>query len=125
MKKILIVDDERDICLLIKQNLELSGEYKVVIANSGRDGISAARHEKPDLVLLDIIMPGVSGFDVLKELKDKSETCSIPVIMLTAVGTEEAKEKALSLYNEDYLVKPVRTDVLKAKIEEVLKRGKL
>ena len=125
MKKILMVDDERDICLLIKQNLELSGDYKVIIANSGRDGISAARHEKPDLILLDIIMPGVSGFDVLRELKAKDETCPIPVIMLTAVGTEEAKEKAMSLYNEDYLVKPVRTDVLKQKIEEVLKRGKL
>jgi len=125
MKKILMVDDERDICLLIKQNLELSGDYKVIIAHSGRDGISAARHEKPDLILLDIIMPGVSGFDVLRELKAKDETCSIPVIMLTAVGTEEAKEKAMSLYNEDYLVKPVRTDVLKQKIEDVLKRGKL
>ncbi len=125
MKKILMVDDERDICLLIKQNLELSGDYKVIIANSGRDGISAARHEKPDLILLDIIMPGVSGFDVLRELKAKDETCPIPVIMLTAVGTEEAKEKAMSLYNEDYLVKPVRTDVLKQKIEDVLKRGKL
>jgi len=125
MKKILMVDDERDICLLIKQNLELRGDYKVIIANSGRDGISAARHEKPDLILLDIIMPGVSGFDVLRELKAKDETCSIPVIMLTAVGTEEAKEKAMSLYNEDYLVKPVRTDVLKQKIEDVLKRGKL
>lgn len=124
MKKILIIDDERDICLLIKQNLELSGEYKVIVAHNGRDGISAARHEKPDLVLLDIIMPGVSGFDVLKELKTKDETCSIPVVMLTAIGTEEAKEKARSLYNEDYLVKPVRTDDLKVKIEEVLSRGK-
>jgi DNA-binding response OmpR family regulator len=125
MKKILIIDDERDICLLIKQNLELSGDYKVIVAHNGKDGISAARHEKPDLVLLDIIMPGVSGFDVLRKLKEMEETCSIPVVMLTAIGTEEAKEKAMSLYNEDYLVKPVRTDVLRAKIEEVLKRGKL
>lgn len=125
MKKILMIDDERDICLLIKQNLELGGDYKVVVAHSGKDGIAAARHEKPDLILLDIIMPVMSGFDVLKKLKEMSETCSIPVIMLTAVGTEEAKEKAMSLYNEDYIVKPVRTDVLKAKIEEVLKRVRM
>ena len=122
MKKILMIDDEKDLCELIKQNLELSGEYKVICANNGRAGISAARREKPDLILLDIIMPGVSGFSVLKELKEKEDTCSIPVIMLTAVDNEQVKEKALGLYDEDYLVKPVRSEVLMAKIEEVLKR---
>ena len=124
MKKILMIDDEKDICSLIKQNLELSGDHKVIIANNGKDGIAAAIHNKPDLILLDIIMPGLSGFDVLKKLKETEETTAIPVVMLTAVGTEEAKEKAMSLYNEDYLVKPVSTAVLRAKIEEVLSRGK-
>lgn len=124
MKKILMIDDERDICLLIKQNLEISGDYKLIIATNGRDGIAAAAREKPDLILLDIIMPGMSGFEVLEKLKSRTDTTSIPVVMLTAVGTEEAKEKAMSLYNEDYLVKPVRTDALKAKIDEVLARNR-
>ena len=122
MKKILMIDDEKDICLLIKQNLELSGDYKVIIATNARDGIAAASREKPDLILLDIIMPGMSGFEALEKLKSRADTTSIPVVMLTAVGTEEAKEKAMSLYNEEYLVKPVRTDVLKTKIGEVLAR---
>jgi len=125
MKKILIIDDERDICILIKQNLELSGDYQVIIANSGREGISAAVKDKPDLIFLDIIMPGLSGFDVLKKLKGTVETASIPVVMLSAIGTEEAKDEAMSVYNEDYLVKPVMTDALKAKIEEVLTRRKM
>lgn len=124
MRKILMIDDERDICLLIKQNLELSGSYKVTVATNGKDGIAAAAREKPDLILLDIIMPGMSGFEVLEKLKSRPETTAIPVVMLTAVGTEEAKEKAASLYNEDYIVKPVRTETLKSKIEEVLSRNK-
>lgn len=124
MKKILMIDDERDICLLVKQNLEISGDYKVIVATNGRDGIAAASREKPDIILLDIIMPGMSGFEVLEKLKTRTDTTSIPVVMLTAVGTEEAKEKAMSLYNEEYLVKPVRTDVLMAKIGEVLSRHK-
>jgi DNA-binding response OmpR family regulator len=122
MKKILMIDDERDICLLIKQNLELSGDYRVVIATNGKDGIASAARKKPDLILLDIIMPGMSGFDVLEKLKSRPETTAIPVVMLTAVGTEEAREKAAGLYDEDYIVKPVRTETLKAKIEEVLSR---
>lgn len=125
MKKILMIDDEGDMCLLVKQNLEMGGNYKVIVAHDGKNGISAARHEKPDLILLDIIMPGMGGFDVLRKLKEMNETCSIPVIMLTAIGTEEAKEKAMSLYNEEYIVKPVQTEVLKSKIEEVLKRGRV
>jgi DNA-binding response OmpR family regulator len=124
VKKILMIDDERDICLLVKQNLEISGDYKVIVATNGRDGIAAASREKPDIILLDIIMPGMSGFEVLEKLKTRTDTTSIPVVMLTAVGTEEAKEKAMSLYNEEYLVKPVRTDVLMAKIGEVLSRHK-
>jgi DNA-binding response OmpR family regulator len=124
VKKILMIDDERDICLLVKQNLEISGDYKVIVATNGRDGIAAAAREKPDIILLDIIMPGMSGFEVLEKLKTRTDTTSIPVVMLTAVGTEEAKEKAMSLYNEEYLVKPVRTDVLMAKIGEVLSRHK-
>lgn len=122
MKKILIIDDEKEFCMIVKQNLEMKGGYRVEVATDGNSGIAAALQHKPDLILLDIIMPGMGGFDVLRELKDKKETASIPIIMLTAVGSEEAKEKALSLYGEDCIVKPVLLGELDAKIRTVLSR---
>jgi DNA-binding response OmpR family regulator len=122
MKKILIIDDEKDFGFFVKQNLELVGGYSVIVATSGKDGIAAALRYKPDLILLDVIMPQMSGFEVLQELKDGKATTMIPVVMLTAVDTDEAKEKALGLYNEDYIVKPVAISDLKAKIDAVMAR---
>lgn len=122
MKKILIIDDEKDFGFFIKQNLELVGGYSVMVTTGGKDGIAAAQRNKPDLILLDVIMPQMSGFEVLQALKDNTTTTMIPVIMLTAVDTDEAKEKALGLYNEDYIVKPVAISELKAKIDAVLAR---
>jgi DNA-binding response OmpR family regulator len=122
MKKILIIDDEKDFGFFVKQNLELAGGYSVTVATGGKDGIAAALRYKPDLILLDVIMPQMSGFEVLQALKDGAETTMIPVIMLTAVDTDEAKEKALGLYNEDYIVKPVAISELKAKVDAVLSR---
>jgi DNA-binding response OmpR family regulator len=122
MKKILIIDDEKDFGFFVKQNLELVGGYNVMVATSGKDGIAAALRYKPDLILLDVIMPQMSGFEVLQVLKDTKDTTMIPVVMLTAVDTDEAKEKALGLYNEDYIVKPVAISELKAKVDAVLSR---
>jgi len=122
MKKILVIDDERDFGFFIKQNLELLGSYNVIVATNGKDGIAAAMRYKPDLILLDVIMPKMSGFEVLQALKEHKETTMMPVIMLTAVDTDEAKEKALGLYNEDYIVKPVAISELKAKVDAVLAR---
>lgn len=122
MKKVLLIDDEKDFCMFLKKNLEIRGGYTVMIANNGKDGIAAAVRNRPDLILLDIIMPGMSGFDVLKELKERDETTAIPVIMLTAVNKDEAKERALELYNEDYIIKPVLLSDLEAKIKDVLSR---
>ena len=122
MKKVLIIDDEKDFGFFIKQNLELTGGYNVIVATGGKEGMLAAQRAKPDLILLDVIMPQMSGFEVLQALKDNKATTMIPVIMLTAVDTDEAKEKALGLYNEDYIVKPVAMSELKAKIDSVLSR---
>lgn len=124
MKKILIVDDEKDFCYFIKENLEMGGKYQVFVAFNGKDGLSAAASHKPDLILLDVMMPRIDGFTVLKELKSKEDTMQIPVIMLTAVSAEEAKEKAQSMYDEDYIIKPVGISFLKEKIEAVLTRAK-
>lgn len=122
MKKMLVIDDEKDFGYFLKQNFELAGGYSVTVATNGRDGIAAATRDRPDLILLDVIMPDMSGFEVLKELKENRPTAAIPVIMLTAVDTEEAKGKALGLYNEDYIVKPVAISDLKAKVDEILSR---
>ena len=121
-KKILIIDDEEDLSFFVKANLELDGGYKVKVATSGKAGIKAASQYKPNLILLDIMMPKMDGFEVLKKLKTCHETLAIPVIMLTAKGDEETKLKASKLYNESYIIKPVQIEVLKAKIEEVLSR---
>lgn len=123
MKKILLIDDEKDFGFFIKQNLDMTGEYSVTVATNGRDGISLAARLKPDLIILDVVMPEMSGFEVLRALKTTSATTSIPVVMLTAIDTEEAKEKALGLYNEDYIVKPVSVSELKTKIDNILARN--
>lgn len=122
MKKILMIDDEKDFAMITKRNLEATGDYSVIIATDGKSGLAAAVQHKPDLILLDIIMPGIGGFDVLRELKSKSVTTAIPVIMLTAIRSEETKEKALGLFDEDYVVKPVIVSELDAKIKKVLSR---
>jgi len=121
VKKILIIDDEEDLTFFVKANLELSGKFEVLIANSGKEGIRMAKRYNPDLILLDIMMPGMDGFEVLKSLKKIDSTVAIPVVMLTAKDDDDSKIQAAGLYNEEYIVKPVRIDALKTKIEEVFK----
>lgn len=121
-KKVLIIDDEGDFALLVKKNLELIGDFEVDMAINGKEGIEKARNKNPDVILLDILMPGLDGFEVLKKLKEDKKTMTIPVLMLTAKGDEESKIKAAQLYDEAYITKPIEASDLKAKIEEVLKR---
>lgn len=121
-KRVLIIDDEEDLTFFVKANLELSGEYQVLIANSGKDGLKAAQRYKPDIILLDIMMPHMDGFETLKLLKKSTQTLSIPVIMLSAKGDEDSKIQAACSYNDDYVVKPVELGPLKEKIAEVLAR---
>jgi DNA-binding response OmpR family regulator len=121
-KRILIIDDEEDLTFFVKANLELVGNYEVIIATSGKEGVAIASSCDIDLILLDIMMPKMSGFDVLEKIKESRGTLAIPVIMLTAKGDMDSKLKAAGLYNEDYIVKPVQIEILKAKIEEALKR---
>ncbi len=120
-KKILIIDDDKDFARMTKLGLEAGGEYEVVIETEGPKGYSAALKHSPDLILLDIAMPGTDGFDVLRSLKKSNVTATIPVIMLTGVASDQAKIRAMKLYNEGYIVKPVAAPALKAQIREVLK----
>jgi len=120
--KILIIDDEEDLTFFIKANLELVGDYEVITATTGKEGIAIAASGDINIILLDIMMPKMDGFEVLDKLKKTNGVLSIPVIMLTAKGDIESKIKAAGLYNEDYIVKPVQIEMLKLKIEEALKR---
>ncbi|MDD5173894.1 MAG: response regulator [Candidatus Omnitrophica bacterium] len=122
VKKILIIDDEPGFCELVEKNLELVNDFAVAIATDSREGISLAKKIKPDLILLDIMMPHMDGFEVLKRLKDDTDTIEIPVIMLTAKGDDESRTRAMQLYDEEYITKPIGINDLKNKIDEVLKR---
>lgn len=104
-KTILVIDDEQDVLEVIKKRLE-NNEYKVIIASNGAKGLEAASGKKPDLILLDIMMPDVDGLEVLRKIKLKSETTSIPVIMLTAKGESKTIFEAEDLGAVDYIIKP-------------------
>jgi len=123
LKKILIIDDEKNICDLVKKGLEKMGDFNVSTATNGKDGIQEAKRVTPALIILDIRMPGIDGIEVLRRLKSDDSTMAIPVIMLTGVREDSAKEQCANEYNELYLEKPIELEVLKAKIEEVLKRS--
>ena len=123
MKRILIIDDEKEFCQLVKTHLELEGNLEVFTATSGKEGLEAVRHIRPDLVLLDIMMPGgMDGFEVLKALKKDKKTVRIPVVMLTVMHDDATKIEATQLYDEDYITKPVKLKDLKNKVERVLGR---
>jgi two-component system alkaline phosphatase synthesis response regulator PhoP len=123
MKKILIVDDEKEFCDFMKRNLERASEYEVICASDGKSAIALARKQKPDLILLDIMMPGIDGLEVLKKLKEKIETITIPVIMLTAKDEETFKIEAAQAYCEDYITKPVNLELLRVKIGNIFTRS--
>ncbi len=119
--KILLVDDEKVFCDMMKMHLEAIGNFEVAVAYDGKEGMRLARKIKPDAIVLDILMPKMNGLDVLKKLKEDDVTMEIPVIMLTGKDDPSYKEMALQLYDELYLVKPVDARELKAKIDAILK----
>ncbi len=124
-KKILLIDDEEDFAFFVKANLGLISNYEIIVATKGKKGIKTALKEKPALILLDIMMPGMDGFEVLKRLKKNEKTMNIPVIMLTAKNEDESKIKAVGLYCEDYIVKPIEIRLLNAKIHKILSPNRL
>lgn len=103
-KKILLVEDDEALASVYRSRLELEG-FETLEVNNGEKALSAAVNFKPDLILLDVMMPKISGFDVLDILRNTPETANIRVIMLTALSQPKDKEKAESLGVDDYLVK--------------------
>jgi len=121
MQAILIIEDERDLADLLAFNLEKEG-YRTVIAPDGIDGLQAAARILPDLVLLDLMLPGMLGTEVCKRLKKSEQTSRIPVIMLTAKGEEIDKVVGFEVGAEDYVVKPFSTRELLLRVKAVLRR---
>lgn len=120
--RILVVDDEPDILNLLDYNLRKAG-FKVLSAKDGPEAIDTARQQRPDLILLDIMLPDMEGTEVLKRLKTFDTTRHIPVIMLTAKGEEVDKIIGFELGAEDYITKPFSPRELILRVRAVLKRG--
>lgn len=121
-KRIIVVEDEADICDLIKYNLSAEG-FQVDTFTSGEEGLKAVFREMPDLVLLDIMIPGLGGLDILKKLKAEPQTAGIPVAMITAKNSEIDIVIGLELGADDYITKPFSTRVLVARVKAVLRRA--
>ena len=120
-EKILVVDDEEDILELVRYNLAKEG-YQVKCVTSGEDALKAASEETPDVVLLDLMLPGVHGLDVCRNLKSNESTMNIPIVMLTAKGEDADIVAGLELGADDYVTKPFSLRVLLARIRVVLRR---
>lgn len=124
-KKILLVDDDENLVEAMKVTL-LSQEYQVITAYDGEEGIKKVKEEKPDLIILDVMMDKKHGFDVCAELKRDPELSSIPIIMLTGVGEhlhekEWSHQQGLTLDAEDFIEKPIKPTELLGRIEELLR----
>ena len=119
---VLVVDDERDILELVKYNLDKEG-YQVTVVATGEDALVATRTKLPDIVILDLMLPGVDGLEVCRRLKADPKTRSIPIVMLTAKGEEADVVSGLELGAADYVTKPFSPRVLTARIRAVLRRG--
>ena len=119
MQRILVIDDDPSIRSLFKRGLGYEG-FSVDLAESGEVGLISARDNVPDLIILDVMMPGIDGFEVLRRLRAVGDT--IPVIMLTAKDTDESQVEGLNAGADDYVLKPVSFDVLLARIRAVQRR---
>ena len=115
MPKILVVDDEEHIRLLYSEELKEAG-YEVITAESGEEGIAKAKSELPDLVLMDVVMPGLNGYQATRTLTRDEKTKHIPVIVCTSKGQETDKIWGLRQGAQDYLAKPIKGEELLAKI---------
>jgi two-component system alkaline phosphatase synthesis response regulator PhoP len=121
-ERILIVDDEEDVLELVQYNLDRSG-FRTETASSGEEALSKARKSSPDLIILDLMLPGIDGLEVCKKLKSEVKTEHIPIVMLTAKGDESDIVTGLELGAEDYVTKPFSPKILIARVRRILHRA--
>ena len=118
-KKILVVDDEEKFTKYLKLNLELTGKYEVRVENKGSHGLEAAKAFKPDLILLDVMMPDMDGSEVASLLREEEICKNIPVVFLTAIVTEqEIEEKGSDIGGHPFIAKPINLKNLISSIEQ-------
>ncbi len=120
-KKLLLIEDDEHILELLKYNLE-TRHYEICIARDGDEGIRLARAEKPDLIILDLMLPKVDGLDVCRVIRKDDQVADTPIIMLTAKGSEMDKITGLELGADDYITKPFSIRELMTRIKVVLRR---
>lgn len=120
--RILVVDDEQDLLWALQHSLSDEG-YEVLTAQNGKEGLCAARRHRPDLVILDIVMPELNGLRVCRELRRDPSLASVPIIFLTVRSTVEDRIAGLDEGGDDYIVKPFDTGELKARIRALLRRS--
>ncbi len=123
MARILVIEDERDLQQVLEYNLRQAG-HDVRVATGGNEGLRLAREQRPDIVLLDLMLPDVAGTDVCRTLKKDAATASVPVIMLTARGEEIDRVVGFELGADDYVVKPFSVRELLLRIAVTLRRGR-
>ena len=123
-EKILVVDDEQDLVKLIRYHLEKDG-YRVISAFNGEDALFLTRKERPELIILDLMLPGIDGLEVCRKLKADPELAKIAIVMLTARGEEVDITVGLKLGADDYVTKPCSPKELLARIQAVLRRTKI
>ena len=123
MEHILIVEDEIDIAQLVSFNLERAG-YSVDIVHDGREGLEKILKDQPNLVILDLMLPGMDGYQILKEMQRDTRSHSIPVLMLTAKSQTDDRIKGLELGADDYLTKPFSPKELILRAQAILKRNR-
>jgi two-component system, OmpR family, phosphate regulon response regulator PhoB len=120
--RILVVEDERDIAALVAYHLTKEG-YRVRTAEGGHEALQAARAEKPDLMILDLMLPGFSGYEVLQEMRRRPDLQEVPVVVLTARRDEADRVKGLELGADDYVTKPFSPRELVLRVGAVLRRA--
>jgi len=120
-KTVMVIDDEIDMASLMKMELEMEG-YRVLVSNNGKSGLMIMQEDRPDLILLDLMMTGLDGFGVLEELKKNETMESIPVLIVSARGTDQDIQQALDLGANDYICKPFHPAVLLKKVKAFLEQ---
>lgn len=121
-KRILVVDDEKQLVSLVKLHMEMAG-YEVLSASDGEKALAISREEKPDLIILDLMLPKIDGWEVCKRLREEGKVGSIPVIMLTARTDTDDKLKGFECGADDYVTKPFSPRELVARVKRVLARA--
>ena len=118
-KRILVVEDDRTSQRLTEYTLKQAG-YEISIASDGIDGLKRAREDHPDLVLLDIMLPGMDGYEVCHRLRQDPETATLPILMISAKAHQEDKDTGIKVGADVYLTKPVEPSEILAKVESLL-----